>query len=147
MKISQHHFGCASARNKGTCSNARGIRMEMLEAAVLGGLQTHLMDDALLEVFCAEYTRYLNQLRMDATGNRSRDEARLVRITRELDRLVEAIVQGVPADRVKDRMTALDAEQSALQAQLAGSPMRRRRFFTPAWARSTARPSLGFARH
>ena len=46
----------------------------------------------------------------------------LSRLARELDRLVEAIVQGIPADRVKDRMTALDAERSILETRLAGQP-------------------------
>jgi site-specific DNA recombinase len=99
------------------------FRQETLEAAVLEGLQTHLMDETLLEVFCEEYTRQLNQLRMKESGNRDRDEARLVKIALELDRLVEAIVQGVPADRVKDRMTASDAQQSALQVLLAGQSL------------------------
>ena len=119
VKISEHHFGCAGARNKGTCSNSRGIRMEILEGAVLEGLQTHLMNDDLLEVFCDEYTRHLNQLRMEATGNRSKDEARFAKITREMDRLVGAIVQGVPAERIKDRMTALDSERITLEARMA----------------------------
>jgi site-specific DNA recombinase len=122
VKISEHHFGCSSARNKGTCVNTRGIRMDSLEAAVLAGLQSQLMDDELIEVFCDEYTRHLNQLRMEATGSRSSDEARLVKITRELDRLVEAIVQGVPAGRIREKMKALDHERTTLEAKLATQP-------------------------
>ncbi len=123
VKISEHHFGCASARNKGTCTSRRGIRRDVLEATVLDGLQHELMDDDLLEVFFEEYTRHLNTLRMEASGNRAEDEARLQKIDRELDRLVDAIVQGVPADRVKDRMTALDAEKTALEARLKALPL------------------------
>ncbi len=119
VKISLHHFGCAGARNKGTCSNSRGIRMDVLEGAVLDGLQRHLMNDELLEVFCDEYTRHLNQLRTDASISRSRDEARPSKITREMDRLVEAIIDGVPAERIKDRMTALDVERLEIEARLA----------------------------
>ena len=40
----QIRIGCANARNKGTCSNKHTIRRDQLEAAVLDGLQHHLMD-------------------------------------------------------------------------------------------------------
>jgi hypothetical protein len=93
--------------------------MDVLEGAVLDGLQRHLMNDDHLEVFCHEYTRHLDQLRMEASGNRSRDEARLVKIGGELDRLVEAIVHGVPADRVRDKMAALDRERVEIEAGVA----------------------------
>ena len=122
VKISQQHFGCASARNKGTCTNAKTIRKDLLEATILNGLQHHLMDEELLEVFCEEYTRHLNTLRMAETGNRARDEARLSKITRDLGRLVDAIIDGVPADRVKDRMIALEAEKAKIEAQLSNQP-------------------------
>src|SRR6056297_2128504 len=70
VKISQHHFGCAGARNSGTCGSVRGIRQDILEAAVLDGLQFHLMNDELLDVFCDEYTRHLNHLRAAAQDSR-----------------------------------------------------------------------------
>ncbi len=119
VKISQNHFGCAGARNCGTCTSTRSIRRDLLEGTVLDSLQAHLMDDDLLDIFCQEYTRHLNQLRMAASGNRARDETRLGKINRELDRLVDAIAQGVPVDRIRDRMTELDKERAALEASLA----------------------------
>ncbi len=41
--ISQTHYGCAAARNKGTCGNRRAIGKAELEERVLGGLRHHLM--------------------------------------------------------------------------------------------------------
>ncbi|MGR3761912.1 recombinase family protein [Roseobacteraceae bacterium NS-SX3] len=123
VKISKHHFGCAGARNKGTCPNTRTIRRDVLEATVLGGLQHHLMDDELLAVFCEEYTRHMNALRMSETGARASDEARLAKLIRDLDRLVDALIDGVPAERVKDRMAALTAEKAEVEACLAAEPL------------------------
>ena len=122
VKISQQHFGCASARNKGTCENKRTIRRDVLEAAVLNGLQLHLMDEELLGVFCEEYTRHLNALRMAESGNRAKDEARLAKIIRELDRMIDAICDGVPAERVKDRMIALEEERAEIEERLKAEP-------------------------
>ena len=55
VKISQTHFGCASARNKGTCSNRKAIRRDLLEETVLQGLQDRLMNAEHLDLFCKEY--------------------------------------------------------------------------------------------
>ena len=118
VKISQQHFGCASAQNKGTCENKRTIRRDVLEASVLNGLQHHLMDDELLALFCEEYTKHLNALRMAESGNRTKDEARLQKIVRELDRMIDAICDGVPAERMKDRMIALEAERAEIEERL-----------------------------
>ncbi|WP_330220246.1 MULTISPECIES: recombinase family protein [unclassified Sulfitobacter] len=122
VKISQQHFGCASARNKGTCESKRTIRRDVLEASVLNGLQHRLMDDKLLAVFCEEYTRHMNALRMAESGNRAKDEARLQKVIRELDRMIDAICDGVPAERVKDRMIALEAERAEIEKRLEAEP-------------------------
>jgi hypothetical protein len=122
VKISAHYFGCATARNKGTCTNLTAIKREALEGTVLGGLQDHLMDPALLEVFCAEYTKHLNRLRSSAVASTEGRKAELAKIDREMERLVDAIASGVPASKVKDRMTVLDARKTELEKFLAEAP-------------------------
>ncbi|HLS19920.1 MAG TPA: recombinase zinc beta ribbon domain-containing protein [Paracoccaceae bacterium] len=37
-KISQTHYGCSTARNKGTCDNRLGIRQNELEGLVISAL-------------------------------------------------------------------------------------------------------------
>ncbi|OWY08448.1 hypothetical protein B6V72_18560 [Thioclava sp. F34-6] len=131
VKISQNHFGCAGARNKGTCTNTKTIRKDVLEATVLSGLQHNLMNDELLEVFCEEYTRHMNALRMAETGNRARDEAKLTKIVRDLDRLVDAIIDGVPAERVKDRMETLEIQKTEIEARLTSAPQEEKPLLHP----------------
>ena len=50
-KISQSHYGCSTARNKGTCDNLLGIRREALEHKVLEGLKTQLMHPKMVTPF------------------------------------------------------------------------------------------------
>ena len=47
-KVSAHHYGCSTARNKGTCDNRLTVRQDELEGLVLSALQSRLMDPALL---------------------------------------------------------------------------------------------------
>lgn len=55
-KISQAHYGCSTARNKGICDNLRTIRRDDLEARVLEGLARHLMRPDLVKAFIEEST-------------------------------------------------------------------------------------------
>ncbi len=62
--ISKDLLGCGTARTKGTCSSRLNIRRDALEAAVLDGLRSRLMEPALFREFCKEFTREVNRLRM-----------------------------------------------------------------------------------
>lgn len=123
VKVSKHHFGCAAARNKGTCANTRTIRGNVLEETVLGGLQHRLMDEELLALFCDEYTKHMNALRMAKSAGRAKDEARLKQIDREQDRIIDAIADGIlTGAKVKGRMQKLEAEADEIRACLTDGP-------------------------
>ncbi len=116
--LNAERLGCASARNKGTCSNRKTIRREVLETAVLDGLQHHLMDPELMAIFCEEYTRHRNELAAKANAAITGAKAELTKVTNELDRLVQAIIDGVPGSHVKDKVTELEARKAQLEDQL-----------------------------
>jgi hypothetical protein len=121
VKYSHDRLGCATARNKGTCSNLLTIKRAEVEAAVLTGLQAHLMDERLCGIFCEEYTAHLNRLRIDASAALEGHKAELAKIGREVERLLDAICGGVPAAQVKDRMIALEARKTELKRQIEGT--------------------------
>ncbi|WP_114090138.1 recombinase family protein [Thalassospira profundimaris] len=118
VNLNAHRIGCAAARNKGTCDNTRTLKRDDVEAAILNGLRNHLMDPELFSVFCEEYTRHLNKLRIEHNAARSGMEARLAKIERELDKLVQAICEGIPAAKVKDKMWELENQKAELEAKL-----------------------------
>ena len=103
--ISKTHYGCSNARNKGTCDNRRAIAKARLEHSVLGALQNHLMDPALCAVFCEEYTRHMNRLRMQHNASRNAYHAELSKLEGERDRIIKAIKDGFAND---DLRIALD---------------------------------------
>jgi len=61
--ISKNLFGCARARDQGTCANRINVRRDMLEETVLEGFKTQLMDPKLFERFAEEFYRELNRAR------------------------------------------------------------------------------------
>jgi site-specific DNA recombinase len=119
VKYSHDRLGCATARTKGTCDNLLTIKRPFVEACVLNGLRDHLMDPARTELFCQEYARYLNEARMERSAAKQGARSELAKVTRDLDRLVQALLDGVPGSRVKDRMAELEARKTELEAALA----------------------------
>lgn len=123
-KVSQTQFGCSTARNKGKalCANKLTISQTDLEERVLGALHGNLMDQDLLEVFCKEYAKERNRLSAQAEQGRSALEKELATATRDHGKLVDAIIAGIPAEQVKDKMQALTERRKALEAQLSHAP-------------------------
>jgi hypothetical protein len=120
-KVSEKHYGCSTARNKGTCDNRLTVRQAELEGLVLTALQERLMDPALLEEFCAEYTAHLNRLRGEKNASRAAAKAELGKLERDRDRLIQAIKDGVPAAEVKDDLARIAARRDELEALLEGT--------------------------
>ncbi|WP_372394604.1 recombinase family protein [Azospirillum sp. HJ39] len=119
--ISKDLLGCSAARNKGTCGNLKNIRRDSLEASVLNGLQAHLMGPALFKEFCEEFTREMNRLRMEQSSEIAGRRKELERVQRELDRAVQAILDGVPGSQLKDKIGKLEARKAELADILASA--------------------------
>jgi len=93
-----------------------------LETLILNALQHNLMDQEALTVFCEEYAKERNRLQAEATQNRGCMEKELSTTKRDHAKLIDAILAGVPADQVKDRMNALEERRIELEAQLSHAP-------------------------
>lgn len=96
--VSKNLLGCSTARNKGTCNNRTNIRRADVEERVLAALRHHLLDPALYREFCEEFTREINRLRGEQRSTLDAARAEIKRIGRELERLVNLILDGEPAN-------------------------------------------------
>ena len=120
--ISQTLMGCSTARNKGTCKNRLNIRRDELEKRVLNGLKCLLMDPELFAIFCEEFTRRMNERRMEARAAIDAAKAEIPRIERDLERLVDRFLnEDEAADALHARMKQLEARKRELQVFLAGA--------------------------
>jgi DNA invertase Pin-like site-specific DNA recombinase len=120
-KISQAHYGCSNARNKGTCENHLTVRQDGIEVLVLGALQSRLMEPALLAEFCAEYTAYRNKLHMEKNATLIAAKAELEKLARNKANLIQAIKDGVPASEIKDDLARITARREELESLLTGT--------------------------
>jgi site-specific DNA recombinase len=100
-KVSQTHYGCSTARNKGACDNHLTVRQGMLEGLVIGALQSRLMDPALLAEFCDEYTRHMNKLRMEKNTPLGAARVELARLAKQRENSSRRSRTGFPPTRSK----------------------------------------------
>jgi site-specific DNA recombinase len=128
-KISQAHFGCSTARNKGetVCGNRLTIRRDTLEATVMDGLRSRLMDPDLFKVFAQEFAAEWNRLQSEVGVNLSRLCSEKERVCRQIDRLIDALADGEPAARLKERLKELERRRLELERELntSAAPARR----------------------
>ncbi len=120
-KINTTHYGCSASRNKGdsVCANRKTIAKERLENAVLTALQTHLMRDDLVEVFCEEYTNQLNTLRAQRDQAKRANEAEKKRLEKDVENLIQAIRDGIDTRMVKGPLERISARLDELEVSLA----------------------------
>lgn len=122
-KISKLHYGCGSARQKGpaVCNNLRSIRQDDLEHTVLSILRDRLMDPALLDEFCREYTEHLNRLRMERNASLEGYRSEYARLDAREDRLIKAIMDGYANPKLKTEMDEVLARKTALENLIAST--------------------------
>ena len=117
-KVSQHHYGCSNARNRGTCDNLLTVRRDVLEASVLSGLKTHLMTPELAKEFAAEYHRELNRLNAARDENYLRRKEELDRVERQIRAIIDAIKDGLRTPGMKEELFALEGRKQKLVAEV-----------------------------
>jgi hypothetical protein len=121
IMASANRLSCFGARYKGICDNSLTIRRDEFESRVLAALQDKLLNQELFAEFCDEFTREMNRLRMQHRAELTAAEREIERIEERRKKLVQSIINGVPASEVKDELKANALRREALQAKLASA--------------------------
>ena len=115
-------YGCASARNKGTCDNRKLIKRESVEERILSGLKSKLMHPEMLKEFVTEYHREWNRLNSESSSARTSIERELKHLGGQIDKIVEAITAGMFHPSMRTKMDDLEARKAELTSKLAALP-------------------------
>lgn len=110
---------CSAFKEKGTCKSGRRVPVAAIEALVLGGLRDNLADPAAIAAFVDAYNEERQRLKKQAVRDRSNAERRMGEISRELNRLVDAVAKGsAPLDVIGPRMHELKAERDQITEEI-----------------------------
>ena len=121
-KCGLHRFGCAAARDRATCDNHLTLHIEEIEASILAGLKERLMEPALFHEFSREFTAEVNRQHSALAREKETMRAELLRVTKQIDKLVEAIIDGADALAVNAKLKALETQKAGLEDKLAAAP-------------------------
>ena len=115
--ISAKNVGCTRARKGGGCDNRKTISRDKIENAVLGALETQLMQEDLFSIFCKEYEKHMSQVESRQTKDSAKGKAKRQKLNKEKDNIIQAIRQGIPADVVKAELERIMMELEDLKDQ------------------------------
>ncbi len=117
-KYGQNRFACAAVHDRGTCSNRLTIRGDEVEATILDGLKSRLLQPDLFEEFAREFIVEINRKLMADSASTERTRLELDRINRQIARLVEAVANGADARAFNEKIKELEAARVRLEAAI-----------------------------
>jgi site-specific DNA recombinase len=123
--VGRDYLACSAARGQGTCPNRKGMRRAPLEEMILNGLRQRLMAPELVEELVAAFHEEVNRHRREETAARAGKERELAEVTRKLEKLIEALIEGYRTAGLQQRLEELEAPKAALEQDLAPTPAAR----------------------
>lgn len=121
IQVGKHYYGCSASRNKGTCSNRLTIKRTVLEDRVLMGLKDQLLHPDLIAEFVKAYQEEHNRLTAQNSVDEAKTKRDLAQVTRQIDRIIEAIAEGMFHESMKAKMDSLETRKRNLEADLANT--------------------------
>ena len=125
--VGKDYIACSAARKQHTCTQKRSFKRRELEDVVLNLLRTRLMRPEAVAAFVASVSREMNAGRAEESAARARLTSERSQITRRLDRLYDAIADGLRTAGLKTKLEDMEAQLAEVDAQLAApapSPVR-----------------------
>ena len=111
-------YGCATHREKGTCTNGSQISVDQLQRRVLAGIKMRLRDPELLAEFIQEFARELKRLQEASTEENSLGKKMLEHIKQKIARIVAAIAEGTDTPTLRQTLISLEAKRLTLRETL-----------------------------
>jgi DNA invertase Pin-like site-specific DNA recombinase len=113
------YWYCSTRKNTGMCSNAASIRTAELERRVLDALKHKLLTPEWVEEFVDEWRILTNEENRRRQAHRARAEARMVKAQGRVDRLTNAIADGLGEyQELKTKLMDAYAERRNIQAEI-----------------------------
>ncbi|WP_184874750.1 recombinase family protein [Mesorhizobium sangaii] len=122
-KSSRVRIRCSAHRESGNCPDAKTCYLDSVEELVVGALIEELREPRKVTLFIETYVAERKRLVASSQRNRSTLGAKLARVQRETDRLVDFVAKGLfSEEEVQKQLPALRAEKQLLQQELESVP-------------------------
>jgi hypothetical protein len=109
---------CAAAHQLGTCDHRKTYDVMVLQANVLQGVKANLADPQALAEYTRAYHARWDERQKEKRGDKASVEKALNRVTVQIDRAVNAILDGAPSKPLNEKLKLLEAERVGLVEKL-----------------------------
>jgi site-specific DNA recombinase len=118
-KSERTRIRCSAATESGICPDPKTFYLDTVETAVLNGLAAELRHPDVIAQYVQTYHEERRRLAADSDARRTRLERRLGELSREIERLVNAIAKGHGDPAVYGpQSTTLNEERKGIVAEL-----------------------------
>jgi site-specific DNA recombinase len=111
---------CSRMRETGLCDNRVSIAREELEDRVLVGIEKQLAAPELISEYVREYHKAMRELMSSSADRRRSLDKRLAGVTSAIGKAVDMLLTGTASRALQTRLTELEAERDAIEAEIAG---------------------------
>ena len=111
-------YGCSAYRASRSCANGKTILRTEVEERVFEGLRSGLLNSDYLDAFTAEFQREVDRLRKSTASELTSKKKRLKDVTRQIDRIVDHIVNGTDSKSITSKLGDLEAEKESLEIEV-----------------------------
>ncbi|MFN8722579.1 MAG: recombinase family protein [Rhodospirillales bacterium] len=121
--VAKDRYGCATRKQKGTCTNALTISRQEIEGRVLVGLKDRLMASDMVEAFMAAFVEETARVRAETAGKRDAVVRRHREVEGRIASILKAVEDGLYHASMKERLAKLEAEKLMIEAELSAEPV------------------------
>ena len=115
----KHYLACSAARKQGICRNTAGIKRTTLEIMVIDALRANLMQPDDVREFITAFTIEWNRIAAEAGAQQAHDDRTLSDVQRKIDRIIDAISDGMRTGDMKEKLNTLTAQKAVLSERTA----------------------------
>lgn len=120
--ISTDRWGCSAYRQAGTCTNGATITDAALQRRVWAAIRRDLLNPGTVAAYLEEFRIAWSEERRRLIAGRADIDRQLGEINQAEERIADAIIAGIPPEKLKARADELAARRKALQADQADFP-------------------------
>lgn len=129
-------MACSARVEKGTCSNSVHVAMDAAETRVLDALKTMLLDPELVDLYAREFVAELRTQLAARDARKTELQQSIQAISQTLDQTAEALIASPKLQVLHTKAAELEANKTALEAELNSLPDSQIIPLTPALANS-----------
>ena len=120
--VGKDYLRCSRAHRNALCTSKASIRRSTLVEIIIKARQHNLVASDLVKEFVAAANEEFNRTRAEATAERDGYAARLSKIDKQIDSLVDAIANGARTASIQSKLEALETERANLHVKLSEPP-------------------------